>query len=121
MQQLELSINYIEIVTIFQSLDPHLQTEYLQLLQDEYTLINGPINESQIERREDYEYYHIYKIIDLFYNHYDKNNFSGILERYIYKILDKDPNLFDFLLHLSVSLREYLNDVSGVFFDGGSI
>ena len=42
---------------------------------------------------------------------YDKNNFSGILERYIYKILEKDPNLFDFLLHLSVSLREYLNDI----------
>ena len=111
MEFLQLSINYIEIVTIFQSLDPHLQTEYLQLLQDEYTLINGPLNETQIERREDYEYFHIYKIIDLFYTYYDKNNFSGILERHIYKILEKDPNLFEFLLHLSVSLKEYLNDI----------
>ena len=111
MEFLELCINYIEIATIFQSLDPYQQTEYLQLLQDEYTLINGPMNESQIERREDYEYYHIYKIIDLFYIHYEKNNFSEILERYIYKLLEKDPNLFDFLLHLSVSLREYLNDI----------
>jgi len=111
MQSLEICINYIEIATLFQSLEPYLQTEYLQLLQDEYTLINGPITEEQIERREDYEYFHIYKIIDLFYTHYDKNNFSGILERYVYKILEKDPNLFDFLLHLSVSLREYLNDI----------
>ena len=112
MKELELSINYIEIATIFQSLQPYLQTEYLQLLQDEYTLINGPISESQIERREDYEYFHIYKIIDLFYTHYENNNFSEILERYIYKLLEKDPNLFDFLIHLSISLREYLNDVS---------
>jgi hypothetical protein len=111
MDMLQLSINYIEIVTIFQSLEPHFQTEYLQLLQDEYTLINGPINESEIERREDYEYFHIYKIIDLFYKYYDNNNFSSILERYVYKILEKDPNLYDFLIHVSVSLREYLNDI----------
>jgi hypothetical protein len=34
MELLQLSINYIEIATIFQSLDPYQQTEYLQLLQD---------------------------------------------------------------------------------------
>lgn len=111
MDSFQLSINYIEIATVFQNLEPYQQTEFLQLLQDEYTLINGPLTEEEITRREDYEYYHIYKIIILFYKHYENKNFSEILERQIYKILDKDPNLFDFLLHLSVSLREYLNDI----------
>jgi hypothetical protein len=110
MELMELSINYIEIATSFQNLQPYLQTEYLQLLQDEYTLINGPINESSIERREDYEYYHIYRIIGHFYTHYNNKNFSSILERYIHNLYNEDPSLLPFLLDLSVSLKEYLDD-----------
>ena len=111
MEFMELSITYIDIATSFQSLTPHLQTEFLQLLQDEYTLDNQPLTYDEVETREDYEYYIIYHIVEVFYIHYNEYNLSSILENTIYELYENDNNTLQLLLNLANSLKGYLDEL----------
>ena len=111
MELLDLSITYIDIANHFQALRPNSQTEFLQLIQDEYTLDSQPISYDEVETREDYEYFIIYNIVSLFYIHYNDINFTSVLENKIHELYDIDEGCLQFLLHLGTSLKQYLHEV----------
>ena len=111
MQVLSLSIKFIDVVVKFQQLPPYQQTEFLQYIQDEYAYTETPISLSDIDITDsrDYEYYTIYTIIGLFYEHYDDNNFSSIMEDAIFATYESDPSSLNILLKVADTLDNYLS------------
>lgn len=112
MELLDLSITYIDIANTFQALHPNSQTEFLQLIQDEYTLDSQPISYDEVETREDYEYFIVYHIVSLFYIHYNDIHFTTVIENKIHELYEVDKECLPFLLHLGTSLKQYLYEVS---------
>jgi len=112
MDILDLSISYIDIANHFQSLAPNVQTEFLQVIQDDFTLETQPMSYDEVETREDYEYFIIYHIVSLFYIHYNDINFTSVIENKIHELYEVDKNCLPFLLHLGTSLKQYLNELT---------
>ncbi len=111
MELLELSIKYIEIASYFQSLSPHLQTEFLEIIQDEYPYTETPPAYGDVETLEDYSYYVIYGIVHIFYEEYENPELSSILENYIHIQYEQNPKSLEMLLHLANSLSAELQSL----------
>jgi hypothetical protein len=111
MELLELSIKYIDIATSFQSLPPYLQSNFLEVLQDEYSYTETPPSYGDIENIEDYQYCLIYGIINMFYENYEKKNLSSLLENYVHYEYELNPESLDILLHLATSLESQLRSL----------
>jgi hypothetical protein len=111
MELLELSIKYIDIATQFQSLSPHLQSEFLEIIQDEYPYTETPPAYGDIETLDDYHYYVIYGIIHIFYEEYENPELSSLLENYIHIQYEFNPKSLEMLLHLATSLSAELQSL----------
>ncbi len=111
MELLELSIKYIDIATQFQSLSPHLQSEFLEIIQDEYPYTETPPAYGDMEDLSDYHYYVIYGIIHIFYEDYENPELTSLLENYIHNEYERCPESLDILLHLATSLEGQLQSL----------
>ena len=112
MELLELSIKYIDIGTVFQSLPPYTQSEFLEALQDDYPYTETPPAYGDMEDPvSDYHYYVIYGIIHIFYEDYENPELTSLLENYIHTQYEQHPECLDILLHLATSLESQLRGV----------
>ena len=111
MELFELSIKYINIGSLFQSLSPHTQTEFLETLQDFYPYTETPPAYGDMEELSDYHYYVIYGIIHIFYEDYENPDLTSLLENYIHNEYEKRPESLDILLHLATSLESQLQSL----------
>lgn len=111
MELLELSIKYIDIGTLFQDLNPPVQSEFLEILQDFYPYTETPPAYGDIEELSDYHYYIIYGIIHIFYEEYENPELTSLLENYIHNEYEKRPESLDILLHLATSLEGQLQSL----------
>ena len=111
MELFELSIKYINIGSLFQSLSPHTQTEFLETLQDFYPYTETPPSYGDMEDLSDYHYYVIYGIIHIFYEDYENPELTSLLENYIHNEYEKRPESLDILLHLATGLEGQLQSL----------
>ncbi len=111
MELFELSIKYISIGTVFQSVSPRVQSEFLEALQDDYPYTETPPAYGDMEELSDYHYYVIYGIIHIFYEDYENPDLTSLLENYIHNEYEKRPESLDILLHLATSLEGQLQSL----------
>ena len=111
MELFELSIKYISIGTVFQSVSPRVQSEFLEALQDDYPYTETPPAYGDMEEMSDYHYYVIYGIIHIFYEDYENPELTSLLENYIHNEYERHPESLDILLHLATALESQLQSL----------
>jgi hypothetical protein len=105
----DLSLVFLQIVTDFQALNPYQQTEFLQLIQDEYAdVLYG---EDLIDEFDQCEQRLIQQLVVLFYNYPESQKLSTIIERFVHQF---PPEQHEWVLLFGNTIQQYMNDIMNV-------
>jgi hypothetical protein len=112
---LTLSLVYITLANNFQQLQPYQQSEYLEVIQDEYADLLQISDDRPVDLLDETEHQLILKILHLFYNYTESTHLATKVERYVFSLLEHKPVCVEWLITFGRVLQEYMNDVSSSY------